>query len=191
MDEKLKKKLLDALKEKGYSDDEAEAFYQKVVSEDEEPIEDEIEEAKEDIEENGEDTQSEKDREDESVGEQIEDKGEEDSQTTEDRIDESEGEEKAEEKAEEEKEAEEVEEEEEKPSDEKADRIDALEAKIDGVIAMLEKITAGRADDEDEEAFRRAEKRYGANAGVFAEEHEPKEEMTAKEAADIFRKLKR
>ena len=96
MNEKIKKKLLEALKAKGYSDDEAEAFINEVTSENE-PVKDEIEEAKENIEEKGDDTQTEKDRVDESVGEQIEEKGEGDSQSAKDRVDESEGKEKAEE----------------------------------------------------------------------------------------------
>lgn len=57
-----------------------------------------IDEAKKDIEEKGEDEQSEKDRVDESVGEQEELDGDEDSQDAKDRVDEAEGEKKAEEK---------------------------------------------------------------------------------------------
>lgn len=95
MDEKMKNKLLEALKAKGYSDEDAEAFINELTSEDE-PVKDEVEEAEKNIEEKGEDTQTEKDRVDESVGEQIEEKGEGDSQSTKDRMDESEGEEKAE-----------------------------------------------------------------------------------------------
>lgn len=105
MNEKIKKKLLEALKAKGYSDDEAEAFINEVTSEDE-PVKDEVEEAKENIEEKGDDTQTEKDRVDESVGEQIEEKTEGDSQSAKDRVDESEGEEKAEEEKKEEEPAE-------------------------------------------------------------------------------------
>ena len=54
-----------------------------------------VEEAKQDVEDKGEDSQSEKDRIDESVGEQEHLDDDEDSQDAKDRVDESEGEEKA------------------------------------------------------------------------------------------------
>ena len=59
--------------------------------------EEQIEKAETDIAEKGEDSQTEKDRIDESVGEQEKEDGNEDSQTAKDRVDESEGMEKAEE----------------------------------------------------------------------------------------------
>ena len=54
-----------------------------------------VEEAKQNVEDKGEDSQSEKDRIDESVGEQEHLDDDEDSQDAKDRVDESEGEEKA------------------------------------------------------------------------------------------------
>lgn len=54
-----------------------------------------VDEAKKDIEDKGDDSQSDKDRIDESVGEQEHLDGDEDSQDAKDRVDESEGEEKA------------------------------------------------------------------------------------------------
>ena len=95
MDEKMKKKLLEALKAKGYSDEDAEAFINELTSEDE-TVKDDVEKAEENIEKKGDDEQTEKDRVDESVGEQLKDDGEEDEQSAKDRVDESEGEEKAE-----------------------------------------------------------------------------------------------
>ena len=97
MDEKMKKKLLEALKAKGYSDEDAEAFINELTSEDE-TVKDDVEKAEENIEKKGDDEQTKKDRVDESVGEQLKDEGKEDEQSAKDRVDESEGEEKAEEK---------------------------------------------------------------------------------------------
>jgi len=63
----------------------------------------EIKKAKEDVAEKGSDSQTEKDRIDESVGEQEKRDGDENSQNAKDRVDESEGTEKSDEKRAEEK----------------------------------------------------------------------------------------
>ena len=67
------------------------------VSSDMTKDEEQIEKAKADVEEKGDDSQTEKDRVDESVGEQERKDGDEDSQTAKDRVDESEGTKKADE----------------------------------------------------------------------------------------------
>ena len=144
-------------------------------------VKDDIAEAKDNIAEKGEDSQSDKDREDESVGEQLEEDGDKDSQTTEDRIDESEGEEKAEEK---------------KTDNVQDDRIGTLEERINGLTEKIDQLFARLMgeeveDGEDEAAFQAAAKRYGANAGVFNNDDTKQEKMTAKEAAEVFKNLKR
>ena len=153
-------------------------------------VKDDIAEAKDDIAEKGEDSQSDKDREDESVGEQLEEDGDEDSQTTKDRIDESEGEEKAEEEHDHDEEAEQ------KAEGVQDDRIGALDDRINGLTEKIEKLFSrimGEEveDGEDEAAFQAAAKRYGANAGVFSSDDQKQEKMTAKEAAEVFKNLKR
>lgn len=83
------------------------SFFKKTKKEDSEPMtkdEEQIAKAKEDIAEKGKDSQTEKDRIDESVGEQERKDGNEDSQTAKDRVDESEGTKKADEKKDEGKE---------------------------------------------------------------------------------------
>lgn len=107
--------------------------------------EEQIAKAKEDITEKGEDSQTEKDRIDESVGEQEREDGNENSQSAKDRVDESEGAEKADEKKDEEKD---------NAEDEKKyvsrEEFDALVAKIDGLIEQMQ--DAGkRPEREDEE----------------------------------------
>ena len=77
------------------------SFFKKNKKEDSEPMtkdEEQIAKAKEDISEKGPDSQTEKDRIDESVGEQEREDGNKDSQTAKDRVDESEGAKKADEK---------------------------------------------------------------------------------------------
>lgn len=131
MDEKMKKKLLEALKAKGYSDEDAEAFINEVTSEDE-SVKDDVEKAEKNIEEKGADEQTKKDRVDESVGEQLKDDGKKDEQSAKDRVDESEGEEKAEEEKKEKPEEEPAKEEApaEEPKQEDNTEIESLKAKI-------------------------------------------------------------
>lgn len=83
------------------------SFFKKNKKEDSEPMtkdEEQIAKAKEDISEKGPDSQTEKDRIDESVGEQEREDGNKDSQTAKDRVDESEGAKEADEKKDESKE---------------------------------------------------------------------------------------
>ena len=140
-----------------------------------------IEKAKEDIAEKGKDSQTEKDRIDESVGEQEKQDGNEDSQSAKDRVDESEGEEKAlkeEGKADGEKHDEAAEE----------DRLAKLEAKVDMLVEKL----AGQFgwNDEDAEKAEKAKKVYGLGEGVVADKSEDaKKSVTAKEINAVLGKL--
>lgn len=106
--------------------------------------EEQIAKAKEDITEKGEDSQTEKDRIDESVGEQESEDGNKDTQSAKDRVDESEGAEKADEKKEEESD---------KAEDKKEyvsrEEFDALVAKIDGLIEQMQ--DAGRRPEREDE----------------------------------------
>lgn len=103
-----------------------------------------VEEAEENIEEKGEDSQTEKDRIDESVGEQEKLEGDEDSQDAKDRVDEAEGEEKALESEDAETTEEEVEEnedaEEEIKEDNREEVISALEARVSELEEKLAKV---------------------------------------------------
>lgn len=90
-------------------------------------IKKDIDEAKDKIEEKGKDTQTEKDRVDESVGEQIKDDKDENTQTAKDRVDESEGAEKKDEDAKVE----------EKPEPEKPSDSDVLKEMIRNVVAEV------------------------------------------------------
>ena len=83
------------------------SFFKKNKKEDSEPMtkdEEQIAKAKEDISEKGPDSQTEKDRIDESVGEQERKDGNENSQSAKDRVDESDGAKKSDEKKDEGKE---------------------------------------------------------------------------------------
>lgn len=84
--ELTKDELIEALN--ALSDDDKKDVIAKTTGE-------QVDEAKKDIEDKGDDSQSDKDRIDESVGEQEHLDGDEDSQDAKDRVDESEGEEKA------------------------------------------------------------------------------------------------
>lgn len=86
----------------------------------------EIDKAKEDIAEKGKDSQTEKDREDESVGEQERRSGNEDSQSAKDRIDESEGTKRADEKR----------------GEEKDDKRDDRDERVDKLISTMERFIA-------------------------------------------------
>ncbi len=103
-----------------------------------------IAKAKEDITEKGEDSQTEKDRIDESVGEQESEDGNKDTQSAKDRVDESEGAEKADEEKEKSDNAED------KKEYVSREEFNALVAKIDGLIEQMQ--DAGkRPEREDEE----------------------------------------
>lgn len=190
MDEKMKKKLLEALKAKGYSDEDAEAFINELTSEDE-SVKDDVEKAEEEIEEKGDDEQTEEDRVDESVGEQLKGEDKEDSQSAKDRVDESEGEEKADEaekSAKEEVPAEEPKQEAEHPSEESKsvtrDEFIALLGKLDKLITLMSK-----GADKDAEALENAKARYGVNPGVFQNDGEEEGEKITdvRKAKAVFR----
>lgn len=189
MDGKLYKKTKKVLMKWGLTGEKADDFIRDLTEtaddEDENENEEEgkmevkerIDEAEKRIDEKGKDTQTEKDRIDESVGEQLKDTGDEDSQTAKDRVDESEGEERAEGK---------------ERDNSQDDRIGRLEAKLDALAEKLEKVLTGMTEEpeEDEEALKKAEVRYGANSGVFETSTEEPKKMTAKEAVGVFKKFK-
>lgn len=110
----------------------------------------EIEKAKKDIKEKGPDSQTEKDRIDESVGEQEKRSGNENSQDAKDRVDESEGTKKADEKrAEEKKEEKKEEQREEKKEDKRDDLEERLEKFGDSLVEKLVAALAKHADREE------------------------------------------
>lgn len=135
--------------------------------------EEEIKKAKKDIAEKGSDTQTEKDREDESVGEQEKDSGNENSQNAKDRIDESEGTKKADEKRE-----------------DKEDSFKRLESKLDRLVEVIDKLFSEDTDKEDEKALENAKETYGLKGGAFNAEDKEDKGMSPKDAAAILKKLK-
>lgn len=141
-----------------------------------------IENAKRDITEKGEDSQTEKDRVDESVGEQERRDGDEDSQNAKDRIDESEGTEKAdEESAEEKKEA--------REEDFKV-RILSIMERMEKYLDGLEK-RAETAASPNSEAAERMRETYGIGNGVFQgnEQGAPEKQLTKEEIAKKIAKI--
>lgn len=134
-----------------------------------------IEEAKENIEEKGEDSQSEKDRIDESVGEQEKLDDDEDSQDAEDRVDEAEGEEKALEEKREEK---------------HEDNQDERFAKIEALLLKIAKAVSADGNEDVEEA---AKEIYGLGNGVFTDSKGSANEkqMTSSDVAKTINKLMR
>lgn len=142
--------------------------------------EQEIEEAKEDVENSGKDSQTEKDRIDESVGEQEKLSGGEDTQNAKDRVDESEGAEKADEKKEQGK-----------PSFENQ-MLSFMERLGKTLTALEEKITAvAKTETKDEEAVKRMEETYGIGAGVFqgSDKSVPEKRITKEEVAKTINKI--
>lgn len=142
----------------------------------------EIKKAKEEIAEKGADSQTEKDRVDESVGEQEEHSGNENSQDAKDRVDESEGAEKSDEKRAEEK------------------KEDARLSFEERVISFMEKLEkrfeesekrVAHAADEDAEAAKRMEETYGIGNGVFqgSEKSAPERKLTKEEIASKIAKI--
>lgn len=160
-------------------------FKKKNKKEESEMTEDEkeIKKAKEDIAEKGADSQTEKDRIDESVGEQERRSGDENSQNAKDRVDESEGTKKADEKRAEEKK--------EEYEDDFKERVLSILEKMDKRFDELEKRTTA-AVDADTEAAKRMEETYGIGNGVFqgsdksAPEHKMSKEEVAKKIAKIM-----
>ncbi len=142
----------------------------------------EIKKAKEEIAEKGADSQTEKDRVDESVGEQEKHSGNENSQDAKDRVDESEGAEKSDEKRAEEK------------------KEDARLSFEERVISFMEKLEkrfeesekcVAHAADEDAEAAKRMEETYGIGNGVFqgSEKSAPERKLTKEEIASKIAKI--
>lgn len=120
-----------------------------------------IAEAKTDIAEKGADSQTEKDRIDESVGEQERLDGDKDSQTAKDRVDESEGTKKAdEERAEEKKDA---------AKEDVPAWASAMTASLEKVVGLLEQMAqaAQPAVTADDVAADRIKNAFGQRGGVF------------------------
>lgn len=141
----------------------------------------EIAQAKRDIAEKGADSQTEKDRIDESVGEQERRSGNENSQDAKDRVDESEGAKKADEEREEKRERD--------HREEHAERMARIEEKLDALTAALNKLTsAEKAETKVEEA---AKEVYGLGNGVFADADGDKrtKQMSKDEIRAVVNKL--
>ena len=120
-----------------------------------------IAEVKTDIAEKGADSQTEKDRIDESVGEQERLDGDKDSQTAKDRVDESEGTKKADdERAEEKKDA---------AKEDVPAWASAMTASLEKVVGLLEQMTqaAKPAVTADDVAADRMKNAFGQRGGVF------------------------
>lgn len=124
--------------------------------------EEQIAKAKEDISEKGKDSQTEKDRIDESVGEQERKDGNEDSQSAKDRVDESEGAKKADEKKDEGKE---------QGSDDKAEDdkeyvsksdFEKLAARVEEIFTQMQNMGKSPERVDDERA-----KRLDRVAGIY------------------------
>lgn len=153
--ELTKEELIEALN--ALSDDDKKDVIAKTTGE-------QVDEAKEDIKDKGDDSQSEKDRIDESVGEQENLDDDEDSQDAKDRVDESEGEEKALEDKDEEKKEDAEKSDEDKPqdNDDAQDKqklyemVEALAAKLtatDEKVAELSERLSNVVDGMDNKAF--------------------------------------
>ena len=116
-----------------------------------------IAEAKKDIEKKGPDSQTEKDRIDESVGEQEKLDGNKDSQTAKDRVDESEGAKKADEKRAEEK------------KDDRPSWAAEMSEAMNKLVSMFEKFTADMSDHHDaEEKHMAEEEKLGESSKKYA-----------------------
>ena len=132
-----------------------------------------IAKAKEDIEEKGKDTQTEKDRIDESVGEQERLDGDEDSQDAKDRVDESEAEEKADD---------------ERHEDFEEDKLSRIERLI---MKLVDKLVP---EKEEASAVENAAKEtYGLGNGVFSDTKGTNAEKVAskEDVAKIMNKIMR
>ena len=156
-------------------------FFKKNKQEDPEPMtkdEEQIAKAKEDIAKKGDDSQSEKDRIDESVGEQERKDGNENSQTAKDRVDESEGAEKADEKRKEER------------FEEMPAWAGELLSAIKGVAEMLSK-QAKAESNKEEAAAENMKTAFGVGNGAFPSEQKEEDgkQITPAEVASTIRKL--
>ncbi len=141
----------------------------------------EIKKAKEDVAEKGSDSQTEKDRVDESVGEQEKRDGDEDSQNAKDRVDESEGTEKADEER----------------AEEKKENGESFETRMlsfmERMDKFMEKLEAREqaAATADAEAAKRMEQTYGIGNGVFQGDDKsvPEKQLSKEEIAKKISKL--
>lgn len=153
-------------------------FFKKSKKEASEMTEDErqIKKAKEDIAEKGKDSQTEKDRIDESVGEQERRDGNENSQNAKDRVDESEGTKKYDERKEEKREEE-------------------TPAWAKKLISAIEALSASMGNGEEKgknaEAAKKMEAAFGVGEGTFPSEASEKaaKKMSKDEIADIVRSI--
>ena len=146
----------------------------------------EIKKAEKDVAEKGKDSQTEKDRVDESVGEQEKRSGNENSQDAKARVDESEGTKKAdEERAEEKKE-------DRKDEDKAPAWAASLVSSMEKIVGMLEKLNSSTDSTQtaDSAAAERMEEAFGQSGGVF-HGNTPAEEkkMTPEEVAKAIRKI--
>ncbi len=132
-----------------------------------------IAEAKKDIEEKGKDTQTEKDRIDESVGEQERADGDEDSQSAKDRVDESEGAEKADD---------------ERHEASQEDRLDRIERAVLSIVEMLKPSKA-----EEKAVEETAKEIYGLGNGVFSDTKgtNDQKQVTKEDVARTINKIMR
>lgn len=142
----------------------------------------EIKKAKEDIAEKGADSQTDKDRIDESVGEQERRSGDENSQDAKDRVDESEGTKKADEERAEEKE--------ERRKESFEERMLSFMENIEKRFDNFEKRFMAAADA-DTEAAKRMEETYGIGNGVFqgSDKSAPERKLSKEEIASKIAKI--
>ena len=133
--------------------------------------------AKEDIAEKGADSQTEKDRIDESVGEQEHLDGNEDSQSAKDRVDESE-------------EAKKADEEREEREEEMPKWAGRMIESLDRIVSYFE--DRAKENKSDAKAAEKLDAAFGAGEGVFQgeESHEGKK-MSKEEIADLVHKIMR
>lgn len=135
-----------------------------------------IEKAKEDIAEKGKDSQTEKDRIDESVGEQERRDGNENSQNAKDRVDESEGTKKYDERKE----------------DKSEDDTPAWAKKlISAIEALSASMGKGEEKGKNAEAAKKMEAAFGVGEGTFPSEASEKaaKKMSKDEIAEIVRSI--
>lgn len=147
----------------------------------------EIKKAEKDVAEKGKDSQTEKDRVDESVGEQEKRSGNENSQDAKDRVDESEGTKKADEER-----AEERKEEDRKDEDKAPAWATSLVSSMEKIVGMLEKLNSPTDSTQtaDSAAAERIEEAFGQRGGVFHGDTPAEEKkMTPEDVAKAIRKI--
>ena len=167
-------------------------FKRKSQKEDKPMTEDEkeIKKAEDDVAKKGKDSQSEKDRVDESVGEQERESGNENSQNAKDRVDESEGTKKADEER---KEKKDEKDEKESKEDKLMEVFTRFESKLDTLIQKLDNMSVKEeVEDKTEEIVEeKAKEVYGLGNGVFQGKTEdaPAQKMTTADVAKILTKI--